>query len=153
VRKNIKKLSDEKYVCTTIWHYEFLQKIRGLNKNQATLGHSKREQQLYLSPFTPRGRYRANLFLIAFHSLHLGSDRGGGCSPQALFVQHLWDTEHVSGISQRSKNIQKDSNSGYCLVIEIQSSNGRLQYGSPQKPKHLKLLGVVRQINWKREAC
>lgn len=90
------------------------------------MSHSKREH-LYLSPFTSRGQYRANLFLIAFHSLHLRSERGGGCSPQVLFVQHLWDTEHASGISQKSKNIQKDSNTGNYVVIRVQISSGRLQ--------------------------
>lgn len=35
------------------------------------------------------GRYRANDLLIAFDSLHLGSDGGGGGFPYVFLIQHL----------------------------------------------------------------
>ena len=49
-------------------------------------------------------KYRATDFLIAFDPLHLRSDRSGGSSPHALFVQHLRGNKKHPETSSRLSN-------------------------------------------------
>lgn len=54
------------------------------------------------------GRYRANDFLIAFDSLHLGGDGGRGHLPHIFLVQNLQDTrEYPKVIEKEKKNKTK----------------------------------------------